>query len=231
MTLTGYTVAVTAPQQHLVTVHLRQYGAKVVELPLQAPLRQLIRMVIKREVHAVCFINADVAAALVDFAGRAGLRADLLAAFATDVLAAGAARPFTELAIPALWMEVDGELARLVAMALADRRRQFTARGIRFVSQGDALLVGQTSILLTPASAGIMRALSDDPGATRSRATLAQLAPLGRRRRGSGVDLAVSRLRTALGDYSWLVATVSRRGYQLRADSAEHDDADAVTQA
>lgn len=117
MTLAGYTVAVTAPQQHLVTVHLRQCGAKVVELPWKAPLRQLVRMVIKREVHAVCFINAKVAAAMLDFAGRAGLRADLLAAFATDVLAAGAARPFIELAIPALCVEVDEELAQLVAAA------------------------------------------------------------------------------------------------------------------
>jgi uroporphyrinogen-III synthase len=229
--LTERRVAVASddlPAGRLLTA-VRARGAQVISVPTLrwahptglAPLHSLARMVIQREVHAVTFTNGSAAAALVDIAGRLGRRASLLRAFATDVVVAGATasavRNLADRSIPALRVDDGGheELAMLVADELLRRRRTFAARDAQFVVQGDAVLANGTTLQLGSGPAAIMRALADNPGATLSRATLGQLAPLPRSGRTDGVDLAVSRLRATLGEYEWLVATVSRRGYRL----------------
>lgn len=210
---------------------IRARGADVIHVPTMrwapetgmAPMHRLVRMVIQREAHAVTFTSTDAMAALVNVAERIGWRGSLLRAFATDVLVAGAApasaRIFVEKSIPALWARGgDGELATLVTAALVRRRREFSAGGVTFAVQGEAVFVDGTTTLLDTGPAAILRALADHPGAIMSRAALARLCPLPRGVRGTEVDLAVSRLRTALGEYGWLVATVARRGYRLASD-------------
>ena len=222
----------TPPVRLLRAVQAR--GAEVVVVPTRrwappaglGPVHRLARLVIHREVHAATFTDRTGVAALVEVAERTGRREGLLRAFATDVLAVGAdpgsVRPLVERAIPVSWVAGAGgaeELAGLVSTILLSRRREFRVGADHFTVQGDAVLVGASVIRLASAPAAVLRALADHPGATLPRATIAQLAPLSRRAGPLGVDLAVSRLRAALGEYERLVVTVPGRGYQLTVDA------------
>jgi uroporphyrinogen-III synthase len=220
------------PAARLLTA-VRACGAQVISVPTLrwappaglAPLHSLVRMVIRREVHAVTFTSASAAGALVDTAGRLGRRESLLGAFATDVVAAGATasavHSLIDRSIPALRADNGGqeEFATLITDELLRRRRTFTSRDTHFIMQGNLVLVDGLTMRLPSGSAAIMRALTDKPGATLSRTTLGQLAPLPRGARTNGVDLAVSQLRATLGEYEWLVVTVPRQGYRLAVDN------------
>ncbi|GEM_PF-2494444 len=211
------------------------------------PVHTLVRMVTHREVHAVTFAAIAGVTALIEVAERTDRGEGLLRAFATDVLAAaadaGCAGPLIDRAIPVRWVAgarpdgpggaarselgsgargdpdgAAGALAGLVTEALVARRRELRAGADRFTVQGDAVVVGGAAIRLDSAAAAVVRALADHPGQTLSRATIAQLAPLSRRAGPLGVDLAVSRLRAALGGYQRLVETVPGQGYRLAVD-------------
>ncbi|MEJ3746893.1 uroporphyrinogen-III synthase [Actinomycetes bacterium KLBMP 9797] len=230
----SHRVAVTAddppPAQSI--GRLRSNALDVVVVPTRrwappvglAPLHQLARMVIRREVHAVTFTTATVASALIDVTARTGRRKLLLRALATDVAVAAtdaeSAAPFLEWDIPALWPAggTADEVARLLVEALVARRREFRSGGQPFAMQGDALLVNGTAIRLTSMPAAVMRSFADYPGHALPRATIEQLVPLARRAGSLEIEQAVRRLRTELGEYGWLVATVPSRGYRLVVD-------------
>ena len=77
--------------------------------------------------------------------------------------------------------------------------------------------------LLPPASMTALGVLAARPGAVVSRAALAAALPGGAGRVGDGadghaVDVAVARLRAALGSARF-IETVVKRGYRLRVDS------------
>jgi uroporphyrinogen-III synthase len=81
--------------------------------------------------------------------------------------------------------------------------------------------------MLAPASMTALGALASRPGAVVSRAALATALPGGTdgkgrpvadRGDGHAVDVAVARLRAALGSGRF-IETVVKRGYRLRVDS------------
>jgi uroporphyrinogen-III synthase len=81
--------------------------------------------------------------------------------------------------------------------------------------RGHAVLIDGRLHTLAPASMAILGALADRPGAVVSRAQLAAALPRGDD--GHAVDMAVARLRAALGSTRH-VETVIKRGYRLRVD-------------
>ncbi len=256
MTLTGYTIAMSGPQSGRFHAHLLGLGALLSEPSRPA----LLRLVVQRHVHAVAFASAPALAALLSLSSRTGLQAQVLTAFASDVIAAGDAEAVATLSrrglpvligrpehppeavatmpqrglpilrgqpVPAngqagMASEVAAQpplrlarplLEHALAAALWAQRREFTAGRLRFVLQGNALLVDGRTIALDPPLATVLRALADSRGAPVPRSTLARLSV----RR---VEQTVSQLRTALGERSWLIATVSRRGYRLVVEGA-----------
>ncbi|WP_157631521.1 uroporphyrinogen-III synthase [Catelliglobosispora koreensis] len=234
MTLTGYTIAMSGPQSGRFHAHLLGLGALLSEPSRPA----LLRLVVQRHVHAVAFASAPMLAALLSLSNRTGLQAQVLTAFASDVIAAGDAEAVATLSqrgLPVLIgrpVPANGQagiasdvaaqpplrlarplLEHALAAALWAQRREFTAGRLRFVLQGNALLVDGRAIALDPPLATVLRALADSRGAPVPRSTLARLSV----RR---VEQTVSQLRTALGERSWLIATVSRRGYRLVVEGA-----------
>ena len=274
MTLTGYTIATSGPQSDRFHSHLLGLGALLSEPSRPA----LLRLVVQRHVHAVAFASAPALAALLSLSSRTGLQAQVLTAFASDVIAAGDAEavatlserglpvligrlehppePATSLSegglpiligrpesakmlsqrdLPGLRRgsaQANGQAAtagdgvaypplrpgrplleHAIAAALWARRLEFTAGRLRFVLQGNALLLDGRVVTLDPPLAAVLRALADNRGAPVPRSTLARLSV----RR---VEQTVSQLRAALGERSWLIATVSRRGYRLVVEGA-----------
>jgi uroporphyrinogen-III synthase len=217
---------------------LRERGAEVISVPVyrwlpaldSGPVMSLIDSLVRRDVDAVTFTSAPAAAHLLDAAAAADRRRPLLDALATDVLPACigpvCARPLLAADIPAVWPERGrlGKLAQLVVEHLGRRGRlSFQARGLPVAVQGNAVVAAGRATLLTGAPAAVLRALAADPGRVLSRRELLRRAWSHSGEPASAtaehtVDAAVGRLRAALGDHAWLVATVTKRGYRLEAD-------------
>jgi uroporphyrinogen-III synthase len=81
--------------------------------------------------------------------------------------------------------------------------------------RGHAVLIDGELFTLAPASMAILTALAARPGAVVSKEQLAASLPRGND--GHAVDVAVARLRTALGSGKH-IETVIKRGYRLRID-------------
>jgi uroporphyrinogen-III synthase len=84
--------------------------------------------------------------------------------------------------------------------------------------RGHAVLVDQRVIELPPAPMAVLRALAEQPGRVMSRAQLVPRLPSGDAASEHAVEMAVTRLRAALGDGKY-VQTVVKRGYRLRVES------------
>lgn len=215
---------------------LRERGAEVVEVPVYrwlppadpAAAARMCDAVCRRELAAVTFTSAPAAEALLAAARSEVQRSALLDALGHDVLAACigpvCARPLQAAGVPVAWPKRGrlGELARLVVDQLEPRRTTFQARGLPVTVQGNAVIVAGTVLTLQPASAALLRALAGNPGRVLSRPELAhRLRHRGHTRLPASphaLEAAVARLRTGLGEYAWLVATVTKRGYRLAAE-------------
>jgi uroporphyrinogen-III synthase len=210
---------------------LRERGAEVISIPVyrwlpaldSGPVRRLIDAVVRREVDAVTFTSAPAAATFLASAADCGDR--IAAAFAADVLAACigpvCAKPLQEAGIEPVWPERGrlGKLVQLVADHLGGRGRlSFRARGTPIAVQGNALVVDSSAIVLPPAPAAVLRALAAQPGRVLSRRELMLRAWSSGGFAEHTVDVAIGRLRASLGEYSWLVSTVNKRGYRLEVD-------------
>jgi len=90
-----------------------------------------------------------------------------------------------------------------------------TAAGALEVRSGGAL-IGDRFVPLSPASAGVLGALFDARGSVLSREELGRVLPRGGQS-PHAVEMAVARLREALGD-TRAVTTVVKRGYRLALD-------------
>jgi uroporphyrinogen-III synthase len=88
--------------------------------------------------------------------------------------------------------------------------------GAELELRGHAVLVDGAVRTLAPASMATLTALAERPGAVVSRAVLT--AALSRGADGHAVDMAVARLRSALGSARY-IETVIKRGYRLRVDA------------
>jgi uroporphyrinogen-III synthase len=207
---------------------LRIAGADVVEVPVYrwvppqdiAPLQRLVELVTIRQVDAVTFTSAPAAASLLSLAEASGLRDSLVDALRADVLAACVgpvtAGPLQRVGVPTVQPDRArlGALVREVAAELPARHgRPMPVAGHRLQVRGHAVLLDGRLMPLPPAPMAVLRALATQPGRVVSRQELLGCLPA-EDPDEHAVEMAVNRLRGALGD-ARLVQTVVKRGYRL----------------
>jgi uroporphyrinogen-III synthase len=211
---------------------LRAAGADVVAVPVYqwsppedpAPLWRLIDLVATRNVDAVTFTSKPAAESLLHAADRAGRREAVVAAFRGDVVPACVgpvtAEPLERLGVRTLQPERQrlGALVRVIAEELPGRRpAALEIGGQRLEIRGHAVLLGDRLIDIPPAPMAVLRALAEHPGRVLSRSQLVPRLPSGDAASEHAVEMAVTRLRGALGDRGF-IQTVVKRGYRLRVD-------------
>jgi uroporphyrinogen-III synthase len=206
---------------------LRAAGADVVAVSVYrwapptdlAPLRRLIDLVIGRGVDAVTFTSAPAVEALLRVAGGQGeavldaLRSDVLAACVGPVTG----KPLRDRGVPVVEPARArlGALARTLVDELPGRAPALRVAGRTLTLRGHAAVVDGEVRSVPQSSMAVLRALAAANGRVLSRADL--LASLPRGADEHAAEMAVARLRTALGGPDY-VQTVMKRGYRLRLD-------------
>ncbi len=216
------------PQTEFVA-QLRAAGAAVVEVPVYrwvlppdvTPVRRLVEQVTAGQIDAVTFTSAPAVKAFLQVAGEN--RPAVLDRFADGTLAACVgpvtAAPLAELGVPVVMPERYrlGALIKTVTDELPRRSVKLPVAGSTLELRGHAVLIDGVAHSLAPAAMAILGALAARPGAVVSKEQL--IAALPRGNEGHAVDVAVARLRTALGSGRH-IETVIKRGYRLRVDDA-----------
>jgi uroporphyrinogen-III synthase len=221
------------PQEQFVAA-LREAGADVVEVPVYrwtppndtGPVRRLVELILARQVDAVTFTSAPAVVALLAFAGPVAPHVLRLFGAGTPhrppaVLAACVgpvtAGPLRAHDVPALTPARSrlGALVKAVTDELPRRARRIRVAGTTIELRGHAVLVDGELRTLAPASMAVLGALATRPGRVVPRAELAAALPRGED--GHAVEMAVARLRAALGSPAY-IQTVIKRGYRLRVD-------------
>jgi uroporphyrinogen-III synthase len=207
---------------------LRLAGADVIEIPVYrwvppedtAPLQRLIETVSITGIDAVAFTSAPAAASFLHAADEQGRGDAVRAALRGPVVAACigpiTAGPLQRQDIPVIQPDRGrlGALVREIVQQLPTRRgRLLPVAGHSIDVRGHAVVVDDRFVPLSSASMALMRKLLSRPGHVVSRSDLLKLTP------GNGcdehaVEVAIGRLRTALGDPR-IVQTVVKRGYRL----------------
>jgi uroporphyrinogen-III synthase len=214
------------PQDEFVAA-LRAAGAAVVEVPVYrwvlpadvAPVRRLIEQITAGQIDAVTFTSAPAAKAFLQVAGDA--EEDLLASLRGRTLAACVgpvtAGPLVERGVPVVLPERFrlGNLIKTVTDELPRRAVRLRVAGTVLEVRGHAVLIDGTIHALAPAAMAILAALAARPGVVVPKEQL--IAALPRGNDGHAVDVAVARLRSALGSGRH-IETVIKRGYRLRLD-------------
>lgn len=225
--LAGRRVAVQLhgePLRELVDT-LRDKGADVIEVPVYrweqpedvAPLHRVIDGVVTGAIDALTFTSAPAAVNFLRTAEQMG--ADVVAALRGPVLCA-AVGPVTAAPLLAAGAVVTqperfrlGALVRQVAEQLPPRAVAVGAAGHRIEIRGHAAVVDDDLVGLSAVSLAVLRALAAEPGRVLSRDELGS-ALSGETGDGHAVEVAVARLRAALGDPA-IITTVVKRGYRL----------------
>jgi uroporphyrinogen-III synthase len=206
---------------------LRVAGATVLEIPVYrwaapadpAPLRRLVDLVCSRLVDAVTFTSVPAVGSLLRIAGP--VAPDVLTAMRGDVLAACVgpvtAAPLRRLGVPVVAPARArlGALVRVLVEELPRRAPTLQVAGTAVTLRGHAAVIDGTLRPLAPGPMAVLRALAASPGRVLSRAALLRELPRGADEHA--VEMAVARLRAALGG-SAFVQTVVKRGYRLRVD-------------
>jgi len=207
---------------------LRLAGAEVIEVPVYrwmlpadtVPLRRLIQSVSVAGLDAVAFTSAPAAASFLHAADEQGSGDAVRTALRQSVVAACVgpvtAGPFQKDGIPVIQPGRSrlGALVREIVEQLPRRRGQaLPAAGHMMDVRGHAVVVDGRLVPLSSASMVLLRELISRPGHVVSRSGLLNITP------GDGddehaVEVAVGRLRTALGDPR-IIQTVVKRGYRL----------------
>jgi uroporphyrinogen-III synthase len=209
------------------TAALRAAGATVVDVPVYrwrlpadiAPVRRVVDQLVNGQVDAVTFTSALAVRAFLLIAGDA--ERDVLERFRDGVLAACVgpvtAGPLTDQGVPVVMPQRFrlGALIKTVTDELPKRAVRLAVAGSRLEVRGHAVLVDGRLRTLAPASMAILAVLAVHPGAVVSKERLAAALPRGTD--GHAVDMAIARLRTALGSGRH-IETVVKRGYRLRVD-------------
>jgi uroporphyrinogen-III synthase len=203
---------------HVVTI----YRIEGVEDP--EPVFRMVEHVADRRLDAVTFTSAPAVATFMEMAGVVGRREDVVAAFQADVVAT-CVGPVTAAAFE-MWgvPTVQPERNRLAAMVKLletelPSRREGTAlevAGHTLLLHGDVILVDGVEVRLSPAPLSVLHALVVNPGHVVSRRDLLFCLPTGQASSEHAVEMAVARLRAAIG--TRLVQTVVKRGYRLVVD-------------
>jgi uroporphyrinogen-III synthase len=215
--LTGRRIVVQEHGQSLsMAAHaLRRLGADVRTVTVYRvttaedpePVFGMVDLIAERRLDAVTFTSAPAVAALMEAAGPTGRRDDLLSALQADVLAC-CVGPVTSEAFE-LWG---------VPTIYPDRSR--TAAMIKLLeaelplrASGEDVLLDGVEVRLSPAPLALLQRLLVNPGQVVSRSELCASLPGGMTNSEHAVDMAVARLRAAIG--TRLVQTVVKRGYRL----------------
>ena len=206
---------------------LRMAGAEVIEVPVYrwvppedtGPLARLVQAVGCGAVDAVAFTSAPAAASFLRSAREQdrgdAVRAALRETVVTACVGPVTAGPLLDEGIPVIQparARLGALVREIVEQVPARRGITLPAAGHVLDVRGQAVVVDGTFTPLTNASMGLLRELTVRPGHVVSRTALLKVTP-----GDSGehaVEVAVGRLRTALGDPR-IVQTVMKRGYRL----------------
>jgi uroporphyrinogen-III synthase len=202
-------------------------GAEVIEVPVYrwvlpddtAPLDRLIQAVSCAAVDAVAFTSAPAAASFLRAAREQGCGASVHAALCGPVVPACVgpvtAGPFQQEGIPVIQpgrARLGALVREIVEQVPLRRGMALPAAGHLLDVRGHAVVVDGRLMPLTSASTALLRELTARPGHVVSRGDLMKITP------GEGgehaVEVAIGRLRTALGDPR-IIQTVMKRGYRL----------------
>ena len=216
----------------LVAHALQRHGADVTVVTVYRvetaedpePMFAMVDQIADRALDAVTFTSAPAVAALMQAAGVTGRRDELIAAFQADVLAT-CVGPVTAAAFE-LWgvPTVIPDRSRLAAMIklleteLPSRRAGLTldVAGHVLLLHGDQVMLDGVDVRLSPAPLAVLQALVVNPGHVVSRADLLATLPSGTAGSEHAVEMAIARLRAALG--TRVVKTVVKRGYRLAVE-------------
>ncbi|MDQ4085483.1 MAG: uroporphyrinogen-III synthase [Actinomycetota bacterium] len=209
---------------------LRAAGADVVVATVyrcetvadRAPVDGLVEMVVRREVDAVTFTSAPAVTAFLESAEAAGRGEEVLQSLRDGVAAACVgpvtAAPLRRSGVPVVQPDRArlGAMVRELAVQLPARRRQatLTVAGRRVDLRGAVLLMDGEPVPLSRAPRAVLDALAERPGQVWSRRELLPRLPSGSARSEHAVEMAVARVRAALG--AGAVQTVVKRGYRLQ---------------
>ncbi len=207
---------------------LRLAGAEVIEVPVyrwvrpedETPLRRLIDSVAAAGLDSVAFTSAPAAASFLRAADEQGCAAAVRTALMGRVVPACVgpvtAGPLVQEEIPVIQPDRArlGALVREIVTQIPRRcGRTLPVAGHVLDVRGQAVVLDGRLIPLSGATMTLLRELIRVPGKVVARADLLKLMP------GDGADehaveVAIGRLRTALGDPR-VVLTVVKRGYRL----------------
>lgn len=229
--LTGLRIVVQEHGQSLsMAAHaLRRQGADVTTVTVYRvegaedpePMFGLVEDIAERRVDAVTFTAAPAVAALMEAATSTGRRDEVAGAFQADVIASCVgpvtAAAFEMWGVPTIYPE----RSRLAAMVKQlELELPSRADGTTLEVAGHTLLLHGTDVLLdgvevklTPAPYAVLQALLVNPGIVVSRRELLAALPSGTAGSEHAVEMAVARLRAALG--TRVIQTVVKRGYRL----------------
>lgn len=206
-------------------------GAHVVTVPVYrwqppadiAPVERLVEQVITWAVDAVTFTSAPAVASVLRCAEMTGAEPQLLQALRHRVVAVCVgpvtAAPLERRGVPTCQPERPrlGNLVRAVVDQVPARRsRPLSVHGHLLDVRGHAVVVDDDVVGLPPVPMAVIAALAAQPGKVLTRQELLASLP------GDGgdehaVEMAVTRLRAALGDPG-IVQTIVKRGYRLAYD-------------
>jgi uroporphyrinogen-III synthase len=208
---------------------LRAAGAEVVTVPVYRwappadiePLRRLVEQVSSGQIDAITFTSAPAVDSLLRFDSDGtvleALNEDVLAACVGPICAA----PLQRLGVPTVQPSRGrlGALVRTVIDELSVRRAAtLQVAGHTLAVRGHAVVLDGELVQPAPAPMAVLRELARRPGRVLSRTDLLRTLPRGAD--GHAVEMAIARLRSALGDPN-IVQTVVKRGYRLRVDTEE----------
>ncbi|MFW0794934.1 uroporphyrinogen-III synthase [Gordonia sp. CPCC 205515] len=216
---------------------LREAGATIIPIPVYrwvppddpAPMSLMIDAIVGGEIDAVTFTSAPAVASMLGLAQKLGVLESLLASMRTTVPAICVgnvtAGPLHALSVPTMQPTRFrlGALARLIAEELPRRAQVLRVAGHHVSMRAASVVVDGTALALTDAGLALMKTLTRVPGQVVSRQALLDELP------GGGTDthaveMAVTRLRSALGNPK-MIQTVVKRGYRLAVD-LEYDEPD-----
>jgi uroporphyrinogen-III synthase len=214
------------PQEELCGA-LAAAGAEIIEIPVYrwappidpTPLHRLVDLITNRLVDAVTFTSAPAVASVLRAAGPQ--TEAVLEALRTHVLTGcvgpQAAEPLRRHGVPVLAPARArvSALAKALVAELPRRTRTLHVAGAELVLRGHAAVVDGTLKPLPPAQMAILRSLAAAPGRVLPRSELLESLPRGADEHA--VEMAVARLRAALGGPSF-IQTVVKRGYRLRME-------------
>jgi len=230
--LTGKRIVVQEHGQSLSMVAhaLTRQGAEVINVVVYRvesasdpePMFRLVEALADGELDAVTFTSAPAVAAFMQAAGSVGLRDEVVAAFQADVVAACVgpvtAAAFEMWGVPTMVPDRSrtAAMVKMLETELPLRREGLLielAGGHQLLLHGDAVLLDGAEVKLSPAPAAVLGALVANPGNVVSRQALLAMLPSGTAGSEHAVEMAVARLRSALGTKT--IQTVVKRGYRL----------------